>query len=111
MTRLRVAHHYPPRHHRHRAGAAVVIEVWPVAEGRARALALEQAGAVVEVGPPRPGEPFTDGERWWTVTAQGQVQGLLCAPVRGPAPAGARMGAWEVDVMGEDGTADGGDDV
>jgi hypothetical protein len=104
--RLRVAHHYPPRHHRHRAGAPVVVEVWPAAEGRARALGLEQSGAVVEVGPPRPGEPYTDGERWWTLTETGQVQGLLCAPVRGPAPVGARMGAWEVDVIGEEGVRD-----
>jgi signal transduction histidine kinase len=88
-----------------KAAAALLPEVAEEPEGRARALGLEQAGAVVEVGPPRPGEPYTDGERWWTLTPAGQVQGLLCPPVRGPAPAGARMGAWEVDVEG------GGEDV
>jgi hypothetical protein len=69
---LRVAHTYPRGHYRHREGAGVQVEVWPEAEARARALQLEQHGAKVTVGPPIAGEPYTDGERWWTLTETGQ---------------------------------------
>ena len=86
---LRVAHTYPRGHYRHRDGAGPHVEVWPAAEARARALGLEQAGALVTVGPPVPGEPYTDGERWWTLTETGQRVWMW----RGPAvPACGRVG-------------------
>jgi hypothetical protein len=90
----RVASYWPAGHHRHALDPSVRYGVWLAAEARAWALALEQAGAVVEIGPPIVGEPYRDEDgRWWAVEADGSQQRLMSGPEGLPwAAPGKRLG-------------------
>jgi hypothetical protein len=73
----RVASYWPPGHHRHALDPNVSVGVWPAAEARTWALALEYAGAVVEIGPPIPDEPICEDGVWVALGLDGTRQRLL----------------------------------